>query len=73
MQCTEPPVLENARYKLHSGVDRFPALGSSVVYSCNTGYELNDTALSTLHCVLDPGANDARWNGEMPFCKGKKL
>lgn len=69
MQCSDPPVVEDAEYKLHTGVDNFPTIGSSVIYSCKVGYELNDTDISTLHCVLNPGAEDARWKGELPLCK----
>nr|BAR45590.1 complement factor B-1 [Hasarius adansoni] len=72
MQCSDPPDVDKAEFKLHSGVDKFPTIGASVTYSCKIGYELKNTSASTLHCELDPGASKAIWKGEIPFCKEKE-
>lgn len=72
MQCPDPPSIKKAKYELHSGVEKSPTIGSSVTYSCQDGYELNNTKVSTLQCVLDEGADSARWDGEMPFCLEKE-
>ena len=71
MQCPDPPVVEKAEFRLHSGVNKLPTLGSFVTYTCKKGYELENSTASELHCILDPGEKEAVWKGEIPVCRGK--
>ncbi len=70
MQCYRPPAIENANYEIKNKVDGVSTIGSSAVYICKEGYELNDTDISTLRCELDKKSKEVKWRGELPSCKG---
>lgn len=71
MQCIDPPIIENGKYKLNSEENDFPVTGSSAFYTCNVGYELMNDSVSSLVCALNKTDNSAYWLGEVPVCIGK--
>ncbi|GIY86339.1 CUB and sushi domain-containing protein 3 [Caerostris darwini] len=71
MVCSYPPSIQGGNYTLNNGINGVPILGSSAVYSCDTGYEFENSSNTVLSCYLFPNRN-AQWKGQIPVCKKKE-
>ncbi|GBO35315.1 CUB and sushi domain-containing protein 3, partial [Araneus ventricosus] len=72
MKCADPPKVLNANYTLHSGANNPLTIGTTVTYTCDPGYEFENSTDSVLTCTLYSDINDVQWKGATPRCIEKE-
>ncbi|KAF8767227.1 CUB and sushi domain-containing protein 3 [Argiope bruennichi] len=68
MSCMYPPNIANASYTLSSNANNSHSIGTAATYTCDSGYELENSADSVLTCTFNSDINQVQWEGIMPKC-----
>ncbi|CAL1280741.1 unnamed protein product [Larinioides sclopetarius] len=68
VKCADPPAVLNGSYTLESSENHPLTIRTKVIYSCDSGYHLDNFADSVLTCTLNWDYNEVFWNGTTPGC-----